>query len=285
MGQSQGASAGLDSRASRHEQTDCMPVPPPGVLAQVLEAIPSGVLITDARQPDNPICYANPGFLAVTGYAPEEILGQNCRFLQGPARDPVAGELRRSIESATSMRTVLLNYRKDGSAFWNELTIKPLFDERGQVSHFVGFQDDVSQRVAAERQRDQLKAALLESVASSARAGRGQTQREVSDVLAGCADLLRRLGRELTDARTQGIASAATCLQNAEHDLASYLEHDPRGQLIPEFLAIAAARFEHKREAMLAEVERLSKRLAELERRLSDHAAGPAWPDAAPAQS
>ncbi len=110
-----------------------------------------GILITDPQRPDNPIIYCNPSFEKLTGYERDEILGRNCRFLQGEDRDQEPlDELREAIREGRQSRVVLRNYRKDGSLFWNELTVSPLRDAAGRVTHFVGTQNDVTARTEAE---------------------------------------------------------------------------------------------------------------------------------------
>ncbi|NJO52672.1 MAG: PAS domain-containing protein, partial [Leptolyngbyaceae cyanobacterium RM2_2_4] len=102
-------------------------------LARIIAATSEGILITDPNQPDNPIVYANPAFSRITGYQPEEIIGRNCRFLQGAETDPEAvAQLRRAIQQRREIRTTLLNYRKDGQPFWNELKISPVLSEAGE---------------------------------------------------------------------------------------------------------------------------------------------------------
>lgn len=121
------------------------------VLERAITSARNGVLITDANQPDNPIVYVNPAFERITGYSGEEVLGKNCRFLQGTDRDqPALDEVRAAIREGRECRVDVRNYRKDGTLFWQELSISPVRDERGNVTHFVGIQDDVTERKLAE---------------------------------------------------------------------------------------------------------------------------------------
>ncbi len=120
---------------------------------RAIGAVSQGIVITDPSRPDNPIIYASPGFERLTGYSPGEAIGRNCRFLQGRDSDPAAVELIRSAVSAGRGCTVeLLNYRKDGTPFWNSLTIAPVMDAGGRVTHFVGVQADVTERRRLEDQ-------------------------------------------------------------------------------------------------------------------------------------
>lgn len=109
------------------------------------------MIVTDPRQPDNPIVFANQAFLAMTGYDESEILGTNCRFLQGPDTDrAVIAQIRDAIAAKHEIATEVLNYRKDGSTFWNALFISPIHDESGEVIYFFASQLDVSRRRDAE---------------------------------------------------------------------------------------------------------------------------------------
>jgi PAS domain S-box-containing protein len=110
--------------------------------------------ITDPRQPDNPLVWVNPSFTRVTGYESADAVGRNCRFLQGPATDPAAvAEIRAALAERRPVTTTLLNYRRDGTAFWNQLAISPVFDGEGELVSFVGVQTDVTERVRVESER------------------------------------------------------------------------------------------------------------------------------------
>lgn len=118
---------------------------------RALAAISEGIIITDPHQPGNPITYANSGFERLTGYSAGEVLGKNCRFLQGPDTDPAArARIRDAVREGRTAVTELLNYRKDGTPFHNELSIAPVYGARGEVVHFVGVQKDVTERKRAE---------------------------------------------------------------------------------------------------------------------------------------
>ena len=110
--------------------------------------------ISDPRRPGNPLVWVNPSFTRVTGYSAEEALGRNCSFLQGPATDPaVVAEIRAGIAARRQTTVTLLNHRKDGTAFWNQLSISPVFDRVGELTGFVGVQSDVTARVLLEAER------------------------------------------------------------------------------------------------------------------------------------
>jgi PAS domain S-box-containing protein len=121
------------------------------LLSAAVSNLIDGVVITDPQQPDNPVVFANDAFYELTGYSPAETIGHNCRFLQGPKTDQaVVRELHEAIAERRPFRGVLLNYRKDGSTFWNGLKINPVFDDAGKLINFVGLQADVTARREAE---------------------------------------------------------------------------------------------------------------------------------------
>ena len=123
---------------------------PPALLVRALEATSEISLITDA---DQSILHASRSFSAITGYSEAEVLGNNCRILQGPGTAPeAAGAIRDALARGEQFRGDILNYRKDGSPFWNALTITPLRDEVGQITHFVSVQRDINARMALHEQ-------------------------------------------------------------------------------------------------------------------------------------
>lgn len=121
-----------------------------------------GVAVADARDPELPLTFVNPGFERMTGYSASELVGRNCRFLQGTDREqPGIGLLRAAIQEGRPEHVVLRNYRKDGSLFWNSITLSPVRNERGEVTHIVGMQQDVTE--AYEAQARLLRAARMEA--------------------------------------------------------------------------------------------------------------------------
>ncbi len=128
---------------------------------RAVAASSNGIVLSDMRQPDEPIVYTNPAFEAMTGYTAEEVLGRNCRFLQGPERDqPALAKLRRAIREERPCTVVLRNYKKDGTLFYNELSVSPVRDEEGKLTHFVGVQNDVTARKKAEEEVRELNRTL-----------------------------------------------------------------------------------------------------------------------------
>jgi PAS domain S-box-containing protein len=127
----------------------------------------SGIVIVDATDQELPIIYCNPAFERLTGYSQQEVLGRNCRFLQGDDRDqPGLKSIRQAIEEDREVTATLRNYRKDGSMFWCELHISPVRDVEGRVTHCLGFQYDITERREAEqalRESEALYADLYEN--------------------------------------------------------------------------------------------------------------------------
>lgn len=112
-------------------------------------------LITDPTRPDNPIVFVSDAFLVLTGYGRDEVLGRNCRFLQGPDTDPRAIEdIRRAIRERRALTRDILNYRKDGTPFWNRLRIRPMFARDGTLERFVGVQNEIAASDVRDRPID-----------------------------------------------------------------------------------------------------------------------------------
>ena len=146
---------------------------------RAVEAAANAFVVADLTLPDNPIVEVNSAFERTTGYAPAEVLGRNCRFLQGPGTDPAAvARIRAAVRARREATVTLLNYRRDGEPFWNELYLAPIPDATGAVTHFVGVQSDVTARVraaeleaalAGEREAGRLKAEFLATMSHELR--------------------------------------------------------------------------------------------------------------------
>ncbi len=107
--------------------------------------------VADVVRSGQPLVWVNPAFSETTGYAFDEAVGRNCRFLQGPATDPTGpARLREAVDSGQACRVTLLNYRKDQTPFWNQVDLSPVRDGEGVVTHYVGIQTDVTQRIDAD---------------------------------------------------------------------------------------------------------------------------------------
>jgi diguanylate cyclase (GGDEF)-like protein/PAS domain S-box-containing protein len=123
------------------------------LLRRAVESTDNGILIADARTADLPLVYANPAFEHMTGYSLDEVRGRNCRLLQRSDREqPGLEMIRHALREVHDVRTLLRNYRKDGTLFWNEVYIAPVRDETGALTHFVGILNDVSERHRFEEQ-------------------------------------------------------------------------------------------------------------------------------------
>lgn len=144
------------------------------------QAVQDGVMITDATQADNPITYVNRAFEVTTGYAKAEVLGKNCRMLQGPETDPESTAiLRKAIADHQPCSVTLKNYRKDGTTFWNDLSISPVKDSSGQNSIIVGVMRDVSDRFLARDRSIRLTRTRMER--EQARASRNRLAQIVEE--------------------------------------------------------------------------------------------------------
>ena len=123
----------------RHEQLE--------LYERAMDGANVGITIADASDPELPLIYVNEGFEAITGYGPEEALGRNCRFLQGEGTDQASVDrIREALEAEEQISLEILNYRADGEPFWNALDITPVTNADGEVTHFLGFQADVTER-------------------------------------------------------------------------------------------------------------------------------------------
>ncbi len=121
-------------------------------LRKVADATRDGLAISDARRDDMPLVYVNPAFEEMTGYAAAEVIGRNCRFLQGDQREQKGlDRVRRAIAAQGTCLVTLRNFRKDGQLFYNELSLSPLLDDAGRLTHYIGIQKDVTARVVREQ--------------------------------------------------------------------------------------------------------------------------------------
>jgi PAS domain S-box-containing protein len=135
----------------------------PQVLSSILDACVNGVTLADPDLPDMPIVYANKAFEKISGYPNDEVVGRNCRFLQGEDRDQEARtQLREAIQACQPVEVTLRNYRKDGELFYNHLALTPLFDREGKLIYYLGVQYDVTRQVKAEEEIQRLSQTLAE---------------------------------------------------------------------------------------------------------------------------
>jgi len=133
----------------------------PHVLTQILDTFVNGVTLTDPDLEDSPIVYANKAFADMCGYPQDEIVGRNCRFLQGTDRSqPELDKLRAAIKKGEPVEVTLKNYRKNGELFHNRLVVKPLMDDKGRVVYFLGVQYDITDQVQFQREINDLTTRL-----------------------------------------------------------------------------------------------------------------------------
>jgi PAS domain S-box-containing protein len=117
----------------------------PQILSQILDSSINGITLVDPDQEDMPLVYANKQFEAMTGYPQQELLGRNCRFLQGSDREQEGRfAMKRAIERRERVEVTIRNYRKDGELFFNHLTLTPLFDGMGKLIYYLGIQYDIN---------------------------------------------------------------------------------------------------------------------------------------------
>lgn len=176
------------------------------------------MIVTDPRQPDNPIVFCNEAFSFMTGYSEQEILGTNCRFLQGPETDrDVVGQIRAAVERRDEIAVELLNYRKNGSTFWNALFVSPVYDDAGELVYFFSSQLDISRRREAE---DALHEAQKMEAVGKLTGGIAHDFNNLLQVIIGYADILEaridqgdRSGRRAVEAIGAAAARGATLTQ------------------------------------------------------------------------
>ncbi|MFO0945145.1 MAG: PAS domain S-box protein [Planctomycetota bacterium] len=155
---------------------------------RAIQAVSQGIVITDSNQPDNPIIYTSAGFERITGYRSEEVLGRNCRFLQGRQTDPeTVAKLRAAIAEGRSCSVEILNYRKDGNPFWNALSLNPVFDESRSLAYFVGVQNDITDR---RRLEDQLRQAQKMEAVGRLAGGVAHDFNNLLTVISGYSEIL-----------------------------------------------------------------------------------------------
>lgn len=152
------AAVAVAARAAAAEAS-AVPVPPAGsdalqaLLARAVASSASGVVVVDMLAADAPMVHVNAGFEGLTGYSAAELIGRNCRVLQAPDTDrETVSRLSLAVRQGVEHRCVLLNRRKDGSRWWNELHLSPVHDADGRLTHYLGFQHDVTARVESEQQ-------------------------------------------------------------------------------------------------------------------------------------
>ena len=156
-----------------------------GIVAAV-ETTSTGVVITDALQPEHPVIFANAAIETITGYPKDEVIGRNCRFLQGPeSNGETVSDIRSAVADGQELVRRVLNYRKDGSTFWNELTMKPIFGADDELVGHVGLMRDVTPEVLLQTELDQKIEALKELNSVVLAAGKDQEDSGNCDPVTG----------------------------------------------------------------------------------------------------
>ena len=123
------------------------------VLALLLDTTVNGITLSDPNKADNPIVYSNAAFERISGYSSEESIGKNCRFLQGKDNDQAnVKKIKEAVAERRPIRTDIVNYRKDGERFYNEISISPIYNGEGDLIYFLGIQHDVTEKVLAQKE-------------------------------------------------------------------------------------------------------------------------------------
>ena len=190
--------------------------------------------LSDPTQPDNPLVYVNPSFLEQTGYAADEVLGRNCRFLQGANTDPdTVRRIREALAAHESIDVEIYNYRRDGTGFWNALYVCPLFDEGGRLVHFFASQVDVTKlKEATFRQRQN-----LDTVGSLASGVAHTVNNLLTVVLSG----IEQAGRKsVGDAQSLALAHADAATRSAGRLTQQMLSFARRQFLAPQTVDLNA---------------------------------------------
>ncbi len=141
----------------------------PQILSSILDECVNGVTLSDPDLEGCPIVYANKAFERLTGYSQEEIIGHNCRFLQGPDREQEARyQIAEALKNRQPIEVTLRNYRKDGELFFNHLKITPLFSKKREVIYYLGVQYDITYQVNAKNEISELTKLLDDSLSPGA---------------------------------------------------------------------------------------------------------------------
>ncbi|CAD6270912.1 unnamed protein product [Miscanthus lutarioriparius] len=170
-------------------------------LRAALSAFQQTFVVSDATRPDHPILYTSAGFFNMTGYSSNEVVGRNCRFLQGSRTDPVEiSKIRQALTAGSNYCGRILNYRKDGTPFWNLLTVAPIKDEDGRVLKFIGMQVEVSKYTEGSKDTALRPNGLPESLIKYDARQKDHARSSVSELLLALKD-----PRSLSESRNNTI--------------------------------------------------------------------------------
>ncbi|MDH5021185.1 PAS domain S-box protein [Halobacterium rubrum] len=186
---------------------------------KAVEEAPVGIGISDPGQEDNPLIYVNDAFVEMTGYSRAEILGSNCRFLQGDGTDPDrVASIRAAIDDEEPVSVELRNYRKDGTEFWNHLEVAPVENDAGEVVNWIGFQQDVTERKQRQEQLSVLDRVLRHNLRNDMNMIRGLAETIRSEATGEVADFAARIV-EKSDQLVE--------LTEKERQITALLQEDP----------------------------------------------------------
>ncbi|USW95302.1 PAS domain S-box protein [Pseudomonas proteolytica] len=139
------------------------------LMQMVINASNDGISVAEREGKDKPLIYVNPAFERMTGYSLDDILYQDCRFLQAGDRDqPALMAIREALDTGGACREILRNFRKDGTHFWNELSLSTVYNQADQQTYFIGVQKDVTVQVKAQQRVAQLEAQVAQLTAELA---------------------------------------------------------------------------------------------------------------------
>lgn len=198
---------------------------------QAIDEAPVGISISDPDREDNPLLYVNDAFVEMTGYSREDVLGENCRFLQGENTDPDhVASIREAIDAQEPISVEIRHYREDGTEFWNHVKVAPVRDDTGDVVSYIGFHQDVTERKLRQKQLTVLDRVLRHNLRNSMNVIRGQAERirsessgevgesaegiiDTSNRLLGLAEKERQITELLQEEPTYGEIEVRDCLQ------------------------------------------------------------------------
>lgn len=189
--------------------------------AAALDVADDGIVISDATRPDAPIVYVSPSFERLVGYSAEEILGTNCRMVQGPGTDlDTVRQIAIALSSGHVFQGEILNYRKDGTPFWNFLRIAPIRNAAGRVTHYVGTQTDVTELHQARERQQELTSAVahasrVRTVAALGASLAHEVNQPLAAVLANAEAALRLLESGKTDDVREALESIVSDARRA----------------------------------------------------------------------
>lgn len=204
---------------------------------RAFDKAPVGLTITGPLEEDAPLVYVNEQFCELTGYEPSKIMGRNCRFLQGDATNPSTRRaIAEALEANDSISVDILNYRKDGRKFWIKLDIAPVEDEHGEVSNFVGFQADITDRKIRERRLEVLTRVLHHNL-----------RNKMNVILGHISILLDDSGSAQTSQSVRAMQDAATNLLSLSETV-GHIQRTLDAETPPHEISVA----EHLRRVMSA---------------------------------